>query len=122
MAFINEVSEKVPRGEVISQDPEAGQRVKEGSTVTAKISAGRGTAPVPPVEGLAQGEAEQTITQAGFNPKVTNEYSDTVEKGQVISQSPTPGTEISKGRTVTLTVSRGPSGRRGAEAHRPHAG
>jgi serine/threonine-protein kinase len=110
VAFVNEVSEKVPRGEVISQDPSAGDRVKEGSTVTARVSAGRGTAAIPPVEGLSEGEAKNAISQAGFNPKVTHEFSDTVAKGQVISQSPAPGTELTKGRTVNLTVSKGRQG------------
>jgi serine/threonine-protein kinase len=110
VAFVNEVSEKVPRGEVISQDPKSGARAKEGSTVTARVSAGLGSATVPPVEGLTQSEAEQAISKAGFNPKVTKEFSDTVGKGQVISQSPAPGQEITKGRTVTLTVSKGREG------------
>ena len=110
VAFVNEVSDKVPRGEVISQDPGAGSRVKEGSTVTAQVSAGLGTATVPPVEGLGESEAQDAITKAGFNSKVTRAYSDTVGKGQVISQSPAPGTEITKGRTVNLTVSRGKQG------------
>jgi eukaryotic-like serine/threonine-protein kinase len=110
VAFVNEVSEKVPRGQVISQDPKAGTSVKEGSTVTARVSAGRGTATVPPVGGLSEGEAKNTITQAGLNPKVTHEFSDTVGKGQVISQSPAPGTELTKGRTVNLVVSKGRQG------------
>jgi eukaryotic-like serine/threonine-protein kinase len=110
VAFVNEVSEKVPRGQVVSQDPDAGSSVKEGSTVTARVSAGRGTATVPPVEGLSEGEATDAISQAGFNPKVTHEFSDTVEKGQVISQSPAPGTDLTKGRTITLSVSKGREG------------
>jgi beta-lactam-binding protein with PASTA domain len=74
------------------------------------VSAGPGSAAVPPVEGLAEGEAKDAITKAGFNPKVTRAFSDTVEKGQVISQSPAPGTELTKGRTITLTVSKGREG------------
>jgi eukaryotic-like serine/threonine-protein kinase len=110
VAFVNEVSDKVPRGQVVSQDPKSGEQVKEGSTVTARVSAGPGSAAVPPVEGLAEGEAKDAITKAGFNPKVTRAFSDTVEKGQVISQSPAPGTELTKGRTITLTVSKGREG------------
>jgi eukaryotic-like serine/threonine-protein kinase len=110
VAFVNEVSEKVPRGQVISQDPDAGTKVKEGSTVTARVSAGRGTAAIPPVEGLSEGEAKDMVSKAGFNPKVTHEFSDEVGKGQVISQTPAPGTELTKGRTVNLVVSKGREG------------
>jgi eukaryotic-like serine/threonine-protein kinase len=110
VAFVNEVSDDVKPGRVISQDPKAGTRVKEGSTVTAHISAGPGTTTVPPVEGLSEGEAEDAITKAGLNPKVSRDYSDSVGKGQVISQTPAAGEEITKGRTVNLVVSRGPEG------------
>jgi serine/threonine-protein kinase len=107
---VNEVSDTVAPGRVISQDPAAGSKVKDGSTVTVKVSAGRGTATVPPVGGLSEGEAKDAITKAGFNPKVTHEFSDTVGKGQVISQSPAPGTELTKGRQVNLVVSKGREG------------
>ena len=110
VAFINEVSDKVKPGQVISQDPKAGDRVKEGATVTAHVSAGPGTAAVPPVEGLSEAEAKDAITKAGFNPKVTHEYSDEVAKGQVISQDPAAGDEITKGRQVNLVVSKGTQG------------
>ena len=53
IAFVPRVSEDVPRDEVIKQDPGAGARVKEGSTITLIISSGRGQAPVPAVEGQA---------------------------------------------------------------------
>jgi eukaryotic-like serine/threonine-protein kinase len=109
VAFVNRVSEE-PRGRVIAQDPKGGDRVKEGSTVTLEVSAGRGTAAVPPVEGLPRADAEQAVRQAGFNPKVKTQFSDTVPKGQVIGSSPPQGEEITKGRTVTLTVSRGKQG------------
>ena len=39
---------------------------------------------------------------------VTLEYSDTVEKGRIIRQSPEAGEVIQKGDTVSLVVSRGP--------------
>ncbi|MDX6728593.1 MAG: eukaryotic-like serine/threonine-protein kinase [Baekduia sp.] len=107
--FVNRISDR-PRGTVISQNPKAGARIKEGSTVTANVSAGRGTATVPPVEGLTAARAESALRQAGFNPKVKSQYSDTVPKGQVIGSSPPQGQDITKGRTVTLTVSRGRQG------------
>jgi eukaryotic-like serine/threonine-protein kinase len=110
VAFVNEVSDKVKPGEVVSQDPQAGERVKEGSTVTARVSAGPGTATVPPVEGFPEAEAKDAISKAGFNPKTSHQFSDEVGKGQVISQDPAAGANITKGRTVNLVVSKGPEG------------
>jgi beta-lactam-binding protein with PASTA domain len=109
VAFVNRVSEE-PRGRVISQDPKGGARAKEGTTVRLDVSAGRGTAAVPVVEGLVRAQAEDAVRQAGFNPKVKTQYSDTVPKGQVIGSAPPQGAEITKGKTVTLTVSRGKQG------------
>jgi beta-lactam-binding protein with PASTA domain len=107
--FVNKVSD-VKVGQVISQDPKGGSRAKEGATVTANVSAGPGSAAVPSVEGRSQSDAEDAVTAAGFNPKVKRAYSDGVAKGRVISSSPAAGAEITKGRTVTLTVSRGRQG------------
>jgi beta-lactam-binding protein with PASTA domain len=92
---------------VISQDPEAGASVKKGSNVTLHVSAGPGTAVVPAVAGLKQADAEQNLKESGFNEKLKHAYSDTVPAGTVIGSSPAEGTEITKGRFVTLTVSRG---------------
>jgi serine/threonine-protein kinase len=59
---------------------------------------------------MPRAEAERALREAGFNPKVRTDYSDTVPKGQVIGSDPPEGEEITKGRTVTLTVSRGKQG------------
>ena len=109
-AFVNQVSDDVPRDEVISQDPEAGERVKEGSTVTVVISGGRGEVPVPATQGLSQDDAEDAVRDAGLKVKTKQAFSDTVPEGQVISSSPAAGESLTKGHTVTLTVSQGSAG------------
>jgi serine/threonine-protein kinase len=110
VAFRSVVSQKVPRNQVISQDPAAGDRVKEHTTVQVTVSAGRGSAPVPHVEGLKRADAEDALREAGFNPKVKKAYSDTVPSGTVLSSSPAEGQTLDRGKTVTLTVSKGPQG------------
>jgi eukaryotic-like serine/threonine-protein kinase len=110
IAFVPRVSDEVPRDEVISQQPAAGERVKEGSTVTAIISSGKGEAPVPAVDGRSQEQAEKAIRDAGFKTKVSKAFSDSVAAGDVISTSPEGGQSLTKGRTVTLTVSQGSAG------------
>jgi serine/threonine-protein kinase len=110
VAFRSVVSQKVPRDEVISQDPAAGERVKEHTTVQVTVSAGRGSAPVPHVAGLKRADAEEALRTAGFNVKVKKAYSDTVPSGTVISSSPPEGQSLGRGKTVTLTVSKGQEG------------
>jgi len=110
IAYLTVEDDKVPTNEVISQDPEAGQDVRTGTTVTVKVSGGRGTAAVPDVVGQSRDDAEQAVKDAGFNVKVTEAFSDSVPEGTVISVSPEPGKQATKGRTVTLTVSKGQAG------------
>ena len=104
------VSDDVPRDEVISQDPPAGDRAKEGATITAVISSGKGEVPVPSVEGQSEDDAVAALRDAGFKTKTETAFSDTVPEGDVISTSPEGGTSLTKGRTVTITVSKGASG------------
>jgi serine/threonine-protein kinase len=110
IAFVPRESDDVPRDEVISQDPPAGDRAREGATVTAVISAGRGEVPVPAVEGKSEDDAVSELRDAGFQTKTKEAFSDSVPAGDVISTSPKGGESLTKGRTVTLTVSKGPSG------------
>jgi serine/threonine-protein kinase len=110
VAFKNVVDEDTPRDEVMEQDPAAGDEVREGTTVTLTVSAGRGTAAVPDVVGKSQEEAEQAVRDAGFKPDVEQAFSDSVPAGDVISSSPEAGQQITKGRTVKLTVSQGVEG------------
>jgi beta-lactam-binding protein with PASTA domain len=110
ITFVAQVSDDVPRDEVIKQDPGAGERVKEGSTVTAYISSGRGEAPVPAVAGQSESDAVDAVRAAGFKTKTKDAFSDSVPKGDVISTSPEAGESLTKGHTVTLTVSQGSEG------------
>ena len=62
---------------------------------------------VPSVVGQSEGSAMTTLNNAGF--KVTTEYqaSSSVSSGNVISQTPTSGTELDPGKTVHLVISTG---------------
>ena len=57
------VDDDVPRDEVIAEDPEAGEEVREGTTITLNVSAGRGTAAVPDVVGDSREDAEKALTR-----------------------------------------------------------
>ena len=61
---------------------------------------------VPDVLNKPQAEAEGLLTDAGLVPKIEVEVSDR-EPGIVLKASPTPGTDVDEGSTVTLTVSGG---------------
>ncbi|MYW66219.1 Stk1 family PASTA domain-containing Ser/Thr kinase [Streptomyces sp. SID8379] len=64
---------------------------------------------VPTILSQPKGEAERRIEAAGLRVgAVTEKYSDTVDRGEVIGSDPDPGSRIRDNGTVTLTVSKGP--------------
>lgn len=101
--------DSVASGSVISTTPSAGTKAEKGSTVTMLVSQGTDKKTVPDVRGMADATAQSTIKNYGFNVgTVTYDYSDSVEKGMVISQTVTPGGKAAAGTTISITVSNGP--------------
>lgn len=94
-----------PQGRVISQTP-TGQG-KKGDKVTIVVSQGVQTVKVPNVVGQSQSQAENTLRASGLNVSISTAYSDTVQKGYVISQDPGNGKTVDAGTTVTLVISNG---------------
>ncbi len=101
-------SDDVEQGEVVSVNPSEGAEVKEGTTVTLVISKGNQPATVPKLTGKSQSDAEAALSQAGLSGNATEDYSDTVEEGYIISQDTDAGKEVSKGTTIGYVVSKGP--------------
>lgn len=103
-------SDTVRAGRVASTTPAASESVKTGTVVALVMSKGPAPVDVPDVRGKSQKSATQTLTAAGFTVGVTTAFSDTVNRGDVISQSPPggAGAQAPKGSTVTITVSQGP--------------
>ena len=102
----------VPAGDVISESPVAGTPVGPGSAVNLVVSSGPEQVTVPNVVGLTQTTqmpaAATAITGVGLIVgTVTNQYSDTVPSGNVISESPGAGTMVNGGSSVNLIVSEG---------------
>lgn len=105
-------SETVPEGSVISQDPAAGSQLQKGSSVKYVVS--KGAQPpkevdVPDVKNLTIDQASARLSQEGLVLGTTTEqYSETVGLGKVISQSPGSGQKATEGSSVDVVVSLGP--------------
>ena len=98
----------VPEGEVYKQEPIAGSNVQKGDTITYWVSSGKPQASVPDLSGLAEADAQAALTAAGLVlGTVTPQPSTSVPSGQVISQTPTAGTQVDKGSPVSIVVSSG---------------
>ncbi len=63
---------------------------------------------VPDVVGLQQGQAMTRIGAAELRPASGGAVHDPAPAGQVLSQSPTPGTQVARGSAVPFVVSLGP--------------
>lgn len=98
----------VPRGSVISTDPEPGKRVRSNGTVTLTVSKGPQEIRVPDVKGRTLAEAQRQIKAAGLTPgTVRKSFDGSVPQGQVVATDPAAGTERSPDTPVAFTVSRG---------------
>jgi eukaryotic-like serine/threonine-protein kinase len=102
---VNELSDTVPAGEVTRTDPPANAPVNTGSTVLIYVSTGSGQVQVPDVRNLTQAQAQAALSAAGFKFAVsTAPVSDPTKDGEVIAESPTPGSRAANGSTVAVTV------------------
>lgn len=101
------VSEDVEKGRIVSQDPEAGTKIKTGSTIKVNISIGLGDGDVPDLTGKMENEVEAYLKAVGFKlGNVTSKPSEEPE-GTVIDQTPEPGTEAEKGTAIDIVISDG---------------
>jgi serine/threonine-protein kinase len=93
---------------VLAQDPHAGDRVAEGSTVRVNVSSGPRLIGVPPVIGEAYDQAASELQAAGF-AVARKDVDSNQPAGIVVGQSPAANTFAAKNSTVTLSVSKGPT-------------
>jgi eukaryotic-like serine/threonine-protein kinase len=108
VAQVVEVNSDREEGTVTGQAPGAGLVVVEGTQVRINVSKGPRPVTVPSVVGLPYDQAAAELQSAGFVVSRIDEDSDQAE-GIVTRQTPSGGSEGSRGSTVTVSVSRGPS-------------
>ena len=102
-------SNNVAAGLTISQTPPAGDQAPFGSAVALVMSTGTCNVTVPDVVGETESGAGTVLADAGLTTgNTTEECSDTVEAGSVISQTPLAGGQTPFGSTVALVISTGP--------------
>ncbi|MCW2974010.1 MAG: hypothetical protein JWN72_2283 [Thermoleophilia bacterium] len=104
-----EFDEEAPKGQVIDQDPGAGDEVADGSKVNLVISKGPAPIPVPDVTNMTLEEATAAFSEAKFTatPTTTEAPSDDVEEGHVIAQAPKAGGDAVPTVPIKLVISSG---------------
>ncbi len=98
----------VPVGHILSQDPAPDTEIFPGDTVRLVISKGVEKVTVPDVVTMSASVAQNEIQNAGLQVgAITEEYSDTIAEGNVISQSPEAGISLEIESSVDLILSKG---------------
>ena len=104
-----ETSDQYPEGTVMEMNPKAGDKVKEKGEVRVIVSGGENKLKMPDIREYDLDKAGEILSSYGL--KITNkteEYSDSVASGEIISQTPTKDTEITKDQEISVVVSKGP--------------
>jgi beta-lactam-binding protein with PASTA domain len=105
-----EYSSTVAAGTVISQNPAAGSFAASGGAVDLVVSRGPQPVTVSSLVGLSRSQAESILAAQGLTVgAVTEQHSDAVAAGRVVSHDPAAGAQVAAGTAVNLVVSLGPA-------------
>ena len=101
-------SDVVPENYVIEQSIVAGEEVDKNTVVVLTVSTGVESNQLRDVTGLTVDQAD-TILKNDQELKVVHEYeyNDTIDENLVIRTSPKAGSDVKKGDTITVYVSKG---------------
>jgi serine/threonine-protein kinase len=111
IAEIKSADSDKPMDTVISQDPDSGGSLAEGSKITITISLGPKAkeASVPKLLGLTKSKANSALKKVNLILSVDSEdYSDEYAKGEVMWQEYKSGAKLNEGQTVKVKISKGP--------------
>ena len=108
--IIEEKSDKIEEGIVISQEPKEDTEIEKGETIDIVVSLGTGIVKVvvPDTVGSTQANAEKAITDAKLKVTVKTETDMSKSEGLVLKQDIQGGTEIDENSTITITVNKYP--------------
>ena len=102
-------SDTVPKGEIISQDPEKETTVQAGGrTIKVMVSGGAGEMTMPDVYNKDQRLALDQLAAMGLEVTVETENSEDITKDNVIRQEPAASVTVKAGDKATIVVSLGP--------------
>jgi beta-lactam-binding protein with PASTA domain len=102
--------DEVEKDHIISQKPVEGFKVKKKAKIEVTVSNGPELAKVPNLIGESLSDAKLAISNAGFEVGLIDEKHDQrYDAGLVMSQDPSFGSNLKKGGTIDLMVSKGPA-------------
>lgn len=102
-------SDEYELGIVINSSAKEGLKVDLGSEVVLTVSSGTSSVLVPEVVGFTLNAANKAIVSAGFTANITEDWSEDIPEGLIISQDPLGEDKAPDGSTITIVVSKGPA-------------
>jgi eukaryotic-like serine/threonine-protein kinase len=103
-----EPSDSIAKGRATRTSPSGGQQIERETLVTLFVSSGPAQVTVPNVTGQNEASATSELSNVGLKADVTEEES-TEDPGTVLRQSPSAGSKVEKGGTVTIVVAKAPT-------------
>ncbi|HEY0239464.1 MAG TPA: Stk1 family PASTA domain-containing Ser/Thr kinase [Friedmanniella sp.] len=100
-------SETVTKGVVLDAGRSTGTALKRDTTVALEVSGGPKPIKLASWKGRSVDQAVAALKKAGLTVTVTQDHSDQVDAGKVISQTP-PSGNLTRGAEVALVESQGP--------------
>lgn len=104
----DEYSLDIPAGAAKSVSPKPGATVAHNSKVTLVLSKGPMPVSMPDVTGRSKSDAQTAFDDAKLKPNYSEDFSDSVPSGSIISTSVKAGTQLHWGDQVDVVVSKGP--------------
>jgi len=98
------------QGTILSQDPESGISLRTPIAIKVGVSNGPQTMTLPDYTGKDQNTVSTDLENMGLKVTTTSSSSPTTPEGIVMQMSPTPGSTVKTGDTITITVSSGSQG------------
>lgn len=102
--IVEQSSNRVEAGYVISQDIEENTTIYAGDTVTITVSTGVKMVTVTSVIGLTESEATSALEDLGLKVVTTEDEDSSKDNGVVLKQSISAGESVEDGSTITITI------------------
>jgi beta-lactam-binding protein with PASTA domain len=111
VVIASQASDQYPKGVVMSQQPDAGSRVREGRQISLIVSSGVTIFPMPDLRFESLRNAGLDLNRFKLQlDKTTAVPNDEAPRDYVVGQDPAPLASVRQGSKVSLQVSKGPPG------------
>jgi len=100
-------SSKIKKDYIIKQYTKAGEKIDFSGIIEVEVSKGAERTKVPNVKNMSEDDAINKLKSSKLKYYIQREYSDSISKGKVISQSVSSGKEVNIETQITITISKG---------------